>query len=268
MGGPIFGSKSPESQATSRLATLAALGLNFTHIIDAGANRGHWTEEASRVWPSASFLLVEANPLHRAKLAATGRPFVITVLGDSNGSISMWESTDGLKNWHDTGNSIFRETTGKPFWGRTVSRNMTTLDAIIERNAARHPMWEASSLPRAPEGALLLKMDVQGAEKLVLRGSMRHVVPRAGAILAELSVLQYNSGAPLAFEMHAMLHELGFPLYDILALHHNTRGLLVQMDGLFLRKDHRMWRTGTGLNLPVLDIDILPARDPRAPISR
>ena len=266
MGGPIFGSKSPESQATSRLATLAALGLNFTHIIDAGANRGHWTEEASRVWPSASFLLVEANPLHRAKLAATGRPFVITVLGDSNGSISMWESTDGLKNWHDTGNSIFRETTGKPFWGRTVSRNMTTLDAIIERNAARHPMWEASSLPRAPEGALLLKMDVQGAEKLVLRGSMRHVVPRAGAILAELSVLQYNSGAPLAFEMHAMLHELGFPLYDILALHHNTRGLLVQLDGLFFRKDHRMWRTGTGLNLPVLDI--LPARDPRAPVSR
>lgn len=267
MGGPIFGSKSPESQATSRLATLAALGLNFTHIIDAGANRGHWTEEASRVWPSASFLLVEANPLHRAKLAATGRPFVITVLGDSmDGSISMWESTDGLKNWHDTGNSIFRETTGKPFWGRTVSRNMTTLDAIIERNAARHPMWETSSLPRAPEGALLLKMDVQGAEKLVLRGSMRHVVPRAGAILAELSVLQYNSGAPLAFEMHAMLHELGFPLYDILALHHNTRGLLVQLDGLFLRKDHRMWRTGTGLNLPVLDI--LPARDPRAPVSR
>lgn len=267
MGGPIFGSKSPESQATSRLATLAALGLNFTHIIDAGANRGHWTEEASRVWSAASFLLVEANPLHRAKLAATGRPFVITVLGDSmDGNISMWESTDGLKNWHDTGNSIFRETTGKPFWGRTVSRNMTTLDAIIERNAARHPMWEASSLPRAPEGALLLKMDVQGAEKLVLRGSMRHVVPRAGAILAELSVLQYNSGAPLAFEMHAMLHELGFPLYDILALHHNTRGLLVQLDGLFLRKDHRMWRTGTGLNLPVLDI--LPARDPRAPISR
>jgi len=266
MDGPIFGSKSPESQATSRLATLAALGLNFTHIIDAGANRGHWTEEASRVWPSASFLLVEANPLHRAKLAATGRPFVITVLGNHDGNISMWESTDGLKNWHDTGNSIFRETTGKPFWGRTVSRNMTTLDAIIERNAARHPMWEASSLPRAPEGALLLKMDVQGAEKLVLRGSMRHVVPRAGAILAELSVLQYNSGAPLAFEMHAMLHELGFALYDILALHHNTRGLLVQLDGLFLRKDHRMWRTGTGLNLPVLDI--LPARDPRAPVSR
>ena len=200
-----------------------------------------------------TFYHIEILP-HRDTTSATSlepsETISFHVTKTMDGSISMWESTDGLKNWHDTGNSIFRETTGKPFWGRTVSRNMTTLDAIIERNAARHPMWKTSSLPRAPEGALLLKMDVQGAEKLVLRGSMRHVVPRAGAILAELSVLQYNSGAPLAFEMHAMLHELGFPLYDILALHHNTRGLLVQLDGLFLRKDHRMWRTGTRLNLP------------------
>jgi len=76
---------------------------------------------------------------------------------------------------------------------------------------------------------------------------MKHIVPRAGAILAELSVHEYNRGAPLAFEMITTLDGLGFRLFDVLALHH-MRGLLFQFDGLFLRKDHHMWRpAATGL---------------------
>ena len=236
----------PEAQAAIRLATLAALGLNFTHVIDVGANRGAWTNEASRHWPRASFLLVEANRAHREALAAIGHPVVIAVLGDADKNVSMWESTDGRRNYHDTGNSLFQERTGKGWWGSTVSRQMTTLDAVIQRNDLGDA-WKLSWLPSPSQGALLLKMDVQGAEKLVLQGGLRHVVPRAGAILAELSVHQYNRGAPLAFEMITSFEGLGYKLFDVLALHY-TRGLLFQLDCLFLREDHRMWRPAvTGL---------------------
>ena len=224
-----------------RLATLAALGLNFTHVIDVGANRGLWTKEAMQHWPQASFLLVEANPMHRKTLSAIGHTVVVAVVGDADKNVSMWESKDGRRNYHDTGNSLFKERTGKSWWGSTTLRRMTTLDAVLERNDLGKS-WTRNRLPVPSRGSLLLKMDVQGAEKLVLQGSMRHVVPRAGAILAELSVHQYNRDAPLAFEMITSLAIVGYKLFDVLAMHY-TRGLLFQLDCLFLREDNDMWKS-------------------------
>ena len=234
----------------TRLATLTSLGLNFSHIIDVGANRGKWTQDAGHVWPAATFLLVEANPMHREKLFATGYPVVISALGDRDGAnVSMWESTDGRKNYHDTGNSMFKERTGKPWWVRPTYRRMSTLDVVF--NQIADPAWSHVRGPQPNKYTMMLKLDVQGAEALVLRGASLQVVPRCSAILLELSILDYNHGAPRAFDMHSILEALGFRLYDILGLHYNSRGLLLQVDVLFLRKNHRFWtKKVTGLAEP------------------
>ena len=60
-------------------------------------------------------------------------------------------------------------------------------------------------------------------------------------ILAELSVLSYNQGAPLWFEAHAYLESIGFRIFDIVGYHYSSRGHLLQVDVLFLRKCHKLW---------------------------
>ena len=245
----MFSADNPDSQAVARLATLAKLGLNFSHIIDVGANRGRWTKDAMKIWPLAAFLLVEANHEHSRSLHAVSRSVVITVLGDtSRANVKFWQSVDGRNRFHDTGNSLFKEGTGKHWWTHPTTLNMSTLDDVVSRNVAGTTEWSIPQLPTHSDGSLMLKMDVQGAEELVLRGSTKYVLPRCGAILAELSILPYNIGAPLANQMLSFLASLGYRLYDILALHYNRRGLLIQIDALFLRQNHPFWRNEiTGL---------------------
>eukprot|EP00913_Durusdinium_trenchii_P033413 g31281.t1 len=56
------------------------LGFEARHVLDIGAHVGNWTTDALEVFPSARFLMIEANPLHRPQLEAIGQPFVIALL--------------------------------------------------------------------------------------------------------------------------------------------------------------------------------------------
>ena len=48
-----------------------------------------------------------------------------------------------------------------------------------------------------PRSYDFIKMDVQGAEKLVLQGG-QHTLRRTAAVVMELAVTQYNRNAPLS----------------------------------------------------------------------
>ena len=58
-------------------------------------------------------------------------------------------------------------------------------------------------------------------------------------ILMEISLVEYNKGAPL---IHVVLNELsvmGFVLYDVVEEHRHLGGRLFQIDGLFVRPTSR-----------------------------
>ena len=173
----------------ARLRELREKGFSPRHILDIGANRGSWSRAVHQIWPAAQFLLVEADPRHTRTLSKTGFPFVIALLGDGARNVTMHYGTLGLA---DTGNSVFPETINRNQFAPKSVR-MRTLDALL----AAHQQYAAARFD-------LLKCDVQGAELMVLRGASR-TLRSVEVLLLELSVVQYNEGAPLWLAMQTRL---------------------------------------------------------------
>jgi len=209
----------------ARLGHLREHGLRPVHVLDVGANTGAWTAKASTVWPAASFHLVEANPRHSDALSRLKHPFSIAVLGNASGAVTMYEG----RSFRNTGNSLFRQIKGSQFFAAT-RREMITLDSLVARQG-----WLSEFD--------LIKLDVQGAELMVLEGAAR-TLRTARALLLELAVVNYNDAAPMWFETQAAIERRGFRLFDIIGFHYNSKALLIQADALFVRKSDRMWGVG------------------------
>jgi hypothetical protein len=80
-----------------------------------------------------------------------------------------------------------------------------------------------------------MKLDVQGAELDVLTGAGA-LLENCEALIAELSLLRMNEGAPIAAEIIGELHELGFYCTDLCEVHRSVRtGTALQIDVLFTR---------------------------------
>src|SRR2546422_465251 len=92
---------------------------------------------------------------------------------------------------------------------------------------------DGKSLP----GRFFLKLDVQGYELEVLRGAER-TLTATDVVLMEVSLLQYNAGAPLFAEVTAFMKAIGFVVYDICGqLRRAADEALFQADLLFVRED-------------------------------
>lgn len=186
-------------------------------ILDIGANRGHWAEEAHKQWPCALIECVEGNPECFEHLAAKPHPFHIALLSDAPKELTFYQR-DGAPAC--TGCSYYRELT--EFYegdkARPVHMQSTTLDTLFPTDTFD-----------------LIKLDVQGAELDVLRGGP-HLVARAQALLMECALEPYNDGAPLVDEVIEFCQSIGFgaaePIEDIV---HPIKRHVIQRDYLFLR---------------------------------
>jgi hypothetical protein len=127
-----------------------------------------------------------------------------------------------------TGNSIMKENTVHfdPEHSQEVILQLTTIDLIVERNKL---------------GKIdLLKLDVQGAELLALQGAkntMRHVE----VLMAEVSILQYNKGAPIFHKLQALLHSYDFAFWDIGHVLRTPDNRVMQFDAIWVKKSSPLW---------------------------
>lgn len=78
----------------------------------------------------------------------------------------------------------------------------------------------------------LLKIDVQGFELEVLKGS-ENLLGSFSYIYCECSFIELYEGQPIAYEIIDFLAQLGFYLDGIHNLHHNEKGVSIQADFLF-----------------------------------
>jgi FkbM family methyltransferase len=199
------------------LRALEAAGYAPDLVIDVGAYEGEWTRQALPHFPTARFLLIEAQPSKEAILRAMHDgardrvAYEIALLG-----AVPKPATDFYLG--ETGSTLYPEQTAVGM--QSVRLPMTTLDALLAR--------------REMPGRVFLKMDVQGAELDVLAGA-HSVLPRIDVILLEASVVAYNAGAPRVAEVIAQLRELDFLLYDIWDLR-RIDSVLAQVDLVFARR--------------------------------
>lgn len=193
-------------------------GFYPASIIDVGAFRGDWSRMARGIYPDAVIHMLDANPAKEELLSAA-----IREIGKAEYHIALLGArpADSVPfHLRETGSSVLAENTSLP--GSSADLPMTTLD---------HVLLSGKPLP-AP---YFLKLDVQGYELEVLRGA-EQLLSNTEAALLEVSLLEYNLGAPLFAEVVAFMSSRGFVVYDIAGFYRReSDDALYMVDLLFVR---------------------------------
>jgi len=163
--------------------------------------------------------MVEANKNCEPALRLLGKPYDIIALSDKEGFADFYVEKI---NPTATGASLYKENTEWYSEGKyeTITVSVDTLD---NRN-----YFDGEPID-------LIKIDVQGAELDILKGGKK-TMQNASYALLELSLLEYNQGAPLIQEVVDKMIEYGFCIVDILEYHSFPQlygGAVFQIDALF-----------------------------------
>jgi hypothetical protein len=76
----------------------------------------------------------------------------------------------------------------------------------------------------------------------VLAGA-KATLPQIEVIVIELSLLEYNKGAPLIGDVVSKLNTLDFQMFDVYPLSRHRSGALMQADAIFARRSARVLPT-------------------------
>ena len=168
-------------------------------IYDIGANALEWTRLAKNKWPEAKVIAFEAMDDFNKLYKHFDFDNYVGVLSDQDGKQVKFYENPFLP-W---GNSYYMENEnesppGCEFnEGHAKVKTARTLDAIVaERN------WPLPDM---------IKIDVQGAEKDILKGA-ENCLKNCNDIIIEIQHKEYNKGAPMLDEMFDYLASIGFYL--------------------------------------------------------
>ena len=211
----------------NRFNWLKNKGFNPKHILDIGANAGEWSEQILSIFPSANVTMVEANPNCEQDLRTKfsnrdGKVKVhICLLGnETKKNIPFYLNP---KNNKCTGCSMMRELTVHFKDADHILLDMHQLDDLITDKID------------------ILKIDVHGAELLVLEGG-QSILSRSDFVLLEVNVIQYNEGAPMLSEVISYMDKHGFQVFDCVE-HHQHLGYLMQLDFIFINRKSKQFPT-------------------------
>ena len=195
-------------------------------IVDVGANRGQFTLLMAGLYPDANILAFEP-------LAAPFRKLV-DVTADLP-SVRAFNSAIGCA----------RTTMSMNVSKRDDSSSLLPISDMQEEifpNTGRARVDEVRVAPLADflidvdlKPPALLKIDVQGFELEVLKGSA-DCLELFDAVYVEASFVQLYNGQPFASDIIDFLHQRQFKLRGIYNLAHMSDGRAVQADFLFERR--------------------------------
>ena len=196
-----------------RIQYLKESGLKLNKVLDIGAYSGEWSLLLKEFYPEADILMIDANEEKEEDLKKIGK-YKIALLGsENNKEVDYYKCKDGIP----TGNGIYKE--NSQFTFEPVKRKTTTLSTLLGSD----------------KGFDLIKMDVQGSELDIIKGSLP-IIKKTNVLLLELQTIQFNQGAPSASEVISYLYQNGFELVDIFNLMYATNDL-IQVDTLFINKN-------------------------------
>jgi len=214
------------------------LGTSIKTVFDVGANDGHTVLEFKKAFPEANIYSFEPDPatFQRLSAAAKGLPKVQlfnAALGSEPSEAHLFRFS------FDQTNSLLPKAAGAESYvadadflrqSGTVPVKVTTVDAICE----------SAGISRID----LLKMDTQGFELEVLRGSKRLLESNSVALIyAEVCFVRYYENQPLFPEIYSYLYERGFRLVAIYEYGFLTHYYQVNGNALFVHESAGQART-------------------------
>lgn len=215
---PLTGAMRSPTMATA-LTWLGGQRIDVRTVLDVGASDGRWSVEALRVYPDATFVLYEPNPVHLPGL----RSFVDQRAGQVVHAPYAVGSTDGTAPFDDRdafGGALLDA--AAPDDGRpSIDVPTTTLDTSVAQLDL--------------SGPFLVKLDTHGFERGIIDGAA-DVLDAASILIIEAYAHRLTSEGLYFWELCALLHDRGFRPADLVDVMHRERdGSLWQMDIVFLR---------------------------------
>lgn len=186
-----------------RLKLAKKNGLSPKVILDGGAFKGLWTQQAAGIFPGAQFILVEPNPHIREYIRQntseiTPPPiFCEAALGEKEGRslLNLWQAAD-----QDAGASLLDHIQGPSTTKLEVK--LETIDHIAEQNGLSID---------------LLKLDLQGGELAALRGAVEALKTVELAVI-EFSCLTAYIDRTTPRNLIDLMYDNDFCLYDVVGL--------------------------------------------------
>ena len=186
-------------------------------ILDIGANIGQFHQLAKQTFPEAFIFSIEASLDCEPSLKELTDNYYIGLLAKDTTEYNFYSRKGDTT---CTGNSIYRELTH--FYSddqlEIIKQKGIKLDDLFE------PGLEFD----------LIKIDTQGSELDIITGGI-NLCKKAKGILLEVSLTQYNEGAPLHEEVVQFMSDFGFIKTEILDEARNNGSH--QQDILFINKN-------------------------------
>jgi FkbM family methyltransferase len=193
-------------------------------MIDAGANRGGFTDAFLRLHEPERVLLVEAHPEFALKLqdkySADPRLSVISAaLSDGSG-----EATFDINSYPDASSLLPIDPRNSEWW----SRDLSVARSIVVPTLSLVELMARENLDTID----LLKLDLQGAERRVLSAAS-DVLDRVRVIYTEVFFEPLYRDAWLFRETNEFLAAHGFKLCGLSNIVHASDGDLLQANATF-----------------------------------
>ena len=196
---------------------LARRKHDFRTIVDIGASNGSWSAALMRHYPDCKYLLIEAQPVHEAKLKAfcARRPnaaFILAAAGAREGRIHF-----------DASEPLSGQASDTPYARNNIEVPVITVDATLRMHQF--------------DGPYLLKLDTHGYEVPILEGA-RQTLSRTEVIIMECYNFKIAPEGLTFADMCQHMERLGFRCIDLVdPMHRPADDSLWQMDLVFVRND-------------------------------
>jgi FkbM family methyltransferase len=201
-------------------------GIRPATVIDVGANTGQFTIAASRIFKAAKIYAFEPIPDCAEKLsvlASNSSKIEIhtNAIGDKNDQVDFfvneYDQASSLLKLNDESSRHFRNLNEK----ERISVNLITLDYFFKNKTLKKPV--------------LLKIDVQGAERDVVAGG-RDTLKKVDFVLMETAFTPLYHGEPFFIEMIEIMKANDFSfIRPVDFLKSPKNGEILQADVLFKR---------------------------------
>lgn len=206
---------------TGCLSRLKSRGFYPNSVLDIGAAYGKWSLMCNRIFPGASYLLVE--PLEEYKIHLQDKTkkirksqFVMTAVGPSTGETKIYVQEDLV------GSSILQDQDPRYAGIERIVPIITVNDLINETNF------------NIPE---LVKMDVQNYELDVLKGASK-LIGTSEVFILETSLSRFVKGSPLIHEVIEYMAIRDYLIDDIAGYSYRPYdGALAQLDIAFVKSN-------------------------------
>ncbi len=219
----------PRDAPPDQFRAYAGLGIDPRIIVDVGANEGVTVERYLERYPDARVIAVEPLPELAARLTQRLAPYPNVVV--VHVAVDERCGTRSFRQTAVTGNSSFFEVSAQQrgcVGHEHKTRVTATLDVpttTLDRLAAEHGL----------EAIDILKLDIQGAELLALRGAELLLTRRRiAAVCCEVQFAPIYEGQCWFHEVAALLLRHGYWLYDLFDLNRQLDGSLTHGNALFL----------------------------------